>query len=175
MSEDATPKQEATAPAAPKGGKKLLIIALAGSLVVGGALGAFVTGPLFARQRGYVVAPDSAVADSAGEHGDEAAATNAPVHPLDNLVLNPAGSNGTRFLMVNVAIEVKDDKIAQEISARDAEARDAVLRVLGGKTVEELSDVSRRDALKEELQQALNTLFPKGAIRRLYFPQFVIQ
>jgi flagellar FliL protein len=177
MSDTEAPTTQETEPPPARGGAKLLIIALVGSLLVGGALGTFVTGPLFARQRGYVVAADSTAAEHA-EGGEGGHATGAPtnsVHPIDNLVLNPAGSNGTRFLMVNVAIEVKDDKVAQAISARDAEARDAVLRVLGSKTVEELSDVTRRDALKKEVQDALGALFEKGSIRRLYFPQFVIQ
>jgi flagellar protein FliL len=180
MTDQAAPQTEDTPPAdAPKkGGGKIAIIALVASLAVGGAVGVFVTGPLFARQRGYVVAAaDSAQEGGEGEHGKkgEKEGPKTVVHALDNLVLNPAGSSGTRFLMVNVAIEVKDDKVTQEINARDAEARDAVLRVLGTKTVEELTDIGKRDAIKKEVQDALTALFPRDAIRRLYFPQFVIQ
>jgi flagellar FliL protein len=183
MTDQAAPQTEETPPAdAPKkGGGKVAIIALVASLAIGGAVGVFVTGPLFARQRGYVVATaDSAHEGSEGgegEHGKkgEKDGPKTVVHSLDNLVLNPAGSSGTRFLMVNVAIEVKDDKITEEMNNRDAEARDAVLRVLGAKTVDELTDIAKREGIKKEVQDALMVLFPKDAIRRLYFPQFVIQ
>ena len=95
---------------------------------------------------------------------------------MPNLVLNPAGSNGTRFLMCEVAIELSDEKPADVLTARDAEVCDAILRVLGVKSVEELSDVAHRDGMKDEVRQALDKLFKrKGAVRRLYFPQFVIQ
>ncbi len=71
---------------------------------------------------------------------------------IDNLVLNPSGSGGTRHLMLSVAVEVKDDADAEQMKARDAEVRDAVLHVLGSKTVDELADIAARDSLKLELR-----------------------
>ena len=95
---------------------------------------------------------------------------------MDNLVLNPAGSNGTRFLMAAVATEVKDDKVKEEMLGRDAELRDDVLRILGQRTVEQLVDMSLREGLKKELVDTLNArLKSKTAVKRVYFPQFVIQ
>ena len=95
---------------------------------------------------------------------------------IENLVLNPAGSNGTRFLMAAVAAEVKDEKIDEEMGQRDAELRDAVLRILGERTVDQLAEMSLRDALKNELVDSLNArLKSKTAVKRVYFPQFVIQ
>ncbi len=66
----------------------------------------------------------------------------------------------------------------EEIKSRDSEVRDVILRVMGSKTVEELSDMSHREAIKEELADSLGTLFKKAKkkpIHRVYFPQFVIQ
>jgi flagellar FliL protein len=95
---------------------------------------------------------------------------------MENLVLNPAGSNGTRFLMAAVAAELKDEKVKEDMTARDAELRDAVLRLLGERTVDQLSDVTMREELKKQLTDSLNSrLGMKGAIKRVYFPQFVIQ
>jgi flagellar protein FliL len=90
-------------------------------------------------------------------------------------VLNPAGTGGTRFLMVSVAIETKDAATNDEMNARDAEVRDLTLRLLGSKTVDQLADVTQRDAIRHELLGRLSKLFAPGAIRQLYFPQFVIQ
>jgi flagellar basal body-associated protein FliL len=41
--------------------------------------------------------------------------------------------------------------------------------------VDQLADVTQRDALSRELAARLGTLFEPGAIRKIYFPQFVIQ
>ena len=95
---------------------------------------------------------------------------------MENLVLNPAGSNGTRFLMAAVAAEVKDEKVKEEMNGRDAELRDAVLRVLGERTVDQLADMALREGIKTEVIDSLNArLQSKTAVKRVYFPQFVIQ
>lgn len=175
---------EPPAKGAPRGG--LLIGALLGSLVIGGAAGLLAVGPMVARKAGYVSVAHAATGASGeeakgkaeGEHGEgaeggEAAAT---LHLIDNLVLNPAGSGGSRFLMLAAALELADATSVDELKARDAEARDVVLRVMGVRTVEELAEMSNRELLKRELADSLGTLFgKKKVIRRVYFPQFVIQ
>jgi flagellar FliL protein len=78
--------------------------------------------------------------------------------------------------MLAAALEFSDAAMVEETKARDAEVRDIVLRVMGARTVEELSEMSNREAIKKELADSLGTLFKKKkAIRRIYFPQFVIQ
>lgn len=181
---------EAPAKSGPKG--VVLIGALVGSLLIGGAGGVFAVGPMLAKKSGYVVAPhaagDSTATEggAAGEHGGEAAAGEhggkegeagaGNLHLVDNLVMNPAGSGGSRFLMLAAAIEFADAAQVEETKARDAEVRDIILRVMGAKTVEQLSEMVNREGIKQELADSLGTLFKKKkAIRRIYFPQFVIQ
>jgi len=178
MSEEEQPAEEASAPAKP--GMMLVIASLLGGLVIGGLGGSFALGPMLAKK---FAAPKSAEAATTeekeegkgdGEHSEKK--TGATVHMMENLVLNPSGSNGTRFLMAAVAAEVKDEKVKEEMAGRDAELRDAALRILGVRTVEQLADVTLREALKKELVDSLNArLASKTAIKRIYFPQFVIQ
>lgn len=175
----------------PKG--VVLIGALVGSLLIGGAAGVFAVGPMLAKKSGYAVAPsahaaasDDSTDDSAdGEEHDapadgkgEAAAGGGNLHLIDNLVLNPAGSGGARFLMLATAIEFSEAARVDETKARDSEVRDVILRVLGAKSVDELSEMSYRESIKAELADSLGALYKKSkkkAIRRIYFPQFVIQ
>lgn len=181
----------ADAPPAPTGLKaKLPLIAiLAVGLAVGGGTGAAVVGPMVAKKMGKVVAPaahsDSAAAAEAeggadgehapaeGEKGKEGAAA-AAMHVLENLVLNPAGSGGSRFLLLSVAIEPGGIS-AEEFTNRDAELRDIILTSLGSKTVDELVDMSARERIKTGVQAAITERFGKKAVKRLYFPQFVVQ
>lgn len=180
--------EEAPAKSGPKG--VVLIGALLGSLAIGAAAGLFAIGPMAARKAGYVVTvSDSAAAHGeggegdatghgaegeGGEGGEGGAAAN--LHLIDNLVLNPAGSGGARFLMLSAAIELRQASQIEELKARDAETRDLVLRVMGARTVEELAELSNREPLKQELADSLGAFFKdRKAIRRVYFPQFVIQ
>ena len=191
MSDPLENPAEGGAPPPAKSGPKgaVLIGALVGSLVLGGAAGMFAVGPLVAKKSGYVVLPhpagDSATAEGEGEKSSEKGGEKekgkegesaSSLHLIDNLVLNPAGSGGSRFLMLAAAVEFNDSKLVEEMKTRDAEARDVVLRVLGARTVDELSEMKNREAIKKELADSLGVLFgKKKAIRRVYFPQFVIQ
>ncbi|MGQ0646110.1 MAG: flagellar basal body-associated FliL family protein [Gemmatimonadaceae bacterium] len=186
-SEDAAPPPPRKAPRG-----VVLIGALVGGLVAGAAAGLFAVGPMVAKRSGYAVsdsvlaavAADSAASDgehaAEGEHaGKEGEAGPSNLHLIDNLVLNPAGSGGTRFLMVAAAVEFKDAQLVEQFKARDAEVRDLVLRVMGARSVEQLADMTTREALRREIADSLVMMVPKAArkqaIRRVFFPQFVIQ
>jgi flagellar FliL protein len=97
------------------------------------------------------------------------------VHEIENLVVNPASPNGARFLLVTTAIVVKDAGAIEELAARDAEIRDRIVDLLSGRTIEELGDPTRREALKTDLAAAIGALFPEGVVKRVLLPQFVIQ
>ena len=97
MSSEANESTEAEAPA--KKRNLPLILAVVGAVVVGSAGGIFVAGPMIA---GKSSAPDAAAEAKA----EEEAAAPKPVYQIDNLVLNPAGTEGTRFLMATVAVAV---------------------------------------------------------------------
>ena len=202
MANQPTPAADAPAPAKPK--LPVLIGMVAVGLLVGGASGALFVGPMVAKKMGkttpVVVAAtdeheeaaaaegehdDSENADSehaeepaAEDHGkpaDGGAAEAAPVHLLENLVLNPAASGGSRYLLLSVAIEVGTAKAGENFKTRDAELRDIILTALGTKTVEDLTEITHREAFKTELQTAINARFGKKAVKSLYFPQFVVQ
>lgn len=163
--------------------KLLLAAVLVVGALAGGGAGAVFAGPMLAEMILGPADASAAVADSAAAgHGDEESddhggghGAGAASHLVENLVLNPAGSNGTRFLMASVSLDLAEAGAAAEMEARDAEVRDALLTVLGHKTVEQLTDIAARDSLKSELKSAVSALFPQGTVRGIYLPQFVIQ
>ncbi|WP_337171999.1 flagellar basal body-associated FliL family protein [Gemmatimonas aurantiaca] len=181
------PQAAEAAPSKPK--LPLLIGMVAVGLAVGGGTGAAVLGPMAAKKMGKatpVVAADSAAeGEAGGEHGAPAEGGHggegakgggaAEVLLLENLVLNPAGSGGSRFLLLTVAIEAGKPPALEQFKARDAELRDIVLTALGTKTVDQLTDITQRDQFKSELQAAVDARFGKQSVKRLYFPQFVVQ
>lgn len=181
----ATPEEEA--PSGPKS-KLPLIAAIVVGLAVGAGSGAAVIGPIVAKKLG-VSAPattDSAAAHAEagaegadpgkdGEAGGKGGATAPPVLLLENLVLNPASSGGSRYLLMSIAIESVDKASVDALTLRDAELKDLILTTLGKKTVDELSNVVGRDVIKAELIVAVQERFGKNSIKQLYFPQFVIQ
>lgn len=153
----------ANATAAPAGKQKVIILAVAG-LVAGAAAGLFGVGPILAKNK------------AAAPHTPKVDEVVAPVtHEFQNIVLNPAGSNGARFLMVSAAFELKDGGAQQTMKDREPEIRDRILALLGQKTIEDLTDITQRELLKKQVLDAVAPLFKPGAVRKVFFPQFVIQ
>ena len=177
MSNEPAPDQ--TAEAAPTGGKaKLPMIAMiAVGLAIGGGTGAAFVGPMVAKKMGKAPEAHAAEgAEAAGGHEPEGEpGPAAPVHLMENLVLNPAGSGGSRFLLLSVAIEAGSSTMEADMTARDAELRDIILTSLGTKTVDQLTDIANREGIKSEVHAAIAARFGKSSIKRLYFPQFVVQ
>lgn len=166
---DQAPEKEVSdeAAAQPKSGARIgaLPIMIVVGLLAGGGLGAFATGPMLARR---LAAPPAAA-----KKADDGAPR--PLHAIDNLVLNPAGSGGTRFLMVNATLQLRDAVAEQLVKDREAEVRDRIIGLLGKKTVDELSDIGRRDAIKRQVLASVAPMFPRGTVLKVFFPQFVIQ
>ena len=159
------PAGEAAAPAK-SSMKGIILLALAG-LVAGAPTGLFVTGPLLAKR--------SASAPAKPKAGSKSLETSSVAHSIENLVLNPAGSNGTRFLMVSATFELKDGGTENQMKEHDAEVRDHILSILGKKTVDELTDIAQREQIKKDVLDSVGALFDKGAVKKVFFSQFVIQ
>lgn len=164
------------APASTGPGKVVLIGAVAGTLLVGAAAGLLVIGPKVAGARAPAADSTHAEGAAADDHAGGAKPAGAAVHTIDNMVLNPAQSNGSRFLLVATAVEVSEPGLVDQLKTRDAEARDVLINVMGRRTVEQLTDLAQRDSLRAEIAAALNEMLrkPKG-VRRVYFSQFVVQ
>jgi flagellar FliL protein len=161
-----SPENDSPAAAAPARGKVMGMAA--GGLVIGLAAGFLGVGPMVARNK--------AAQPAAAEHHEEKRESSGGVSwPLENLVLNPAGSGGVRFLMVNATFEMKDEAAKEAAKEKEAEARDVILALLGQKPIEVLTDIKQREAIKKEVLAAVAPLFPKGVVTKVFFPQFVIQ
>lgn len=94
---------------------------------------------------------------------------------IENLLINPAQSNGNRFLVVSIGVETPSDNVIAELGEKDIVIRDAILRLLSRRTDEELSSIEIREDLKREILEELNGILQKGKIDRLYFTQFLLQ
>jgi flagellar protein FliL len=166
---------------APKSGPPIVMIGIiAGALVLGGAGGAFLVGPRIvaarnaAKPAAHAKAGDQAAAD-AEKPGKQGAGDKHGLYRIENLIVNPAGSQGTRFLMATVAFEVADEKMAATLKERDVQLRDAVISALEGDTLDELTHPGGRDSVKAQVARAVKPLTSDVRGLRIYLPQFVIQ
>jgi flagellar basal body-associated protein FliL len=155
-------------PAAPKKWLGPAIIGLA--LVLGAALGKFAIAPRLAS------APASAPTEEAGGASGHGTETKPSLQVrIDNIVVNPLGSQGSRFIMASVVFEVADASAEAGLRARESEVRDLISAVIGARTLERLTMAGARDSLKLSLADSARHLLPPGSTLRVLLPQFVIQ
>ena len=179
--------EKAAAPARPKVTLPLMLIGVvAGGLVAGAALGSLLVAPQVNRMRHA-----AAMASASGPHDKHAKKESkskmekkkgeegkAPVYKIDNLIVNPAGSQGQRFLMCTVAIESDDSKALETLREHEIELRDRVITLLSKQSLDRLTAESARESLRTELLLAIKpALGPddQDVELKVYLPQFVVQ
>jgi len=183
MAEAATAAAAATAaPAAegaPVAGKKtgLMVGLTVGGAILGGLVASFVIAPrVIARQGHAAVAASTAESGSeeGGEHGGKPAGERKLVE-LSNIIVNPAGSQGSRFLMTTVAFSVADEKAYTVLKDHEVEVRDRVTSILESRTMAQLTGPGARDSVKLAIATMAGTLIGPKVSVQVYLPQFVIQ
>ena len=94
---------------------------------------------------------------------------------INDLLINPAGTDGKRFLVISIGLETKSGDVIAELEQKDIVVRDAILRLLSSYTDAELASIQLRGRLKDEILSELNRILQKGEIDRLYFTQYLLQ
>lgn len=107
----------------------------------------------------------------AGNTAEEA----SQVLVIKDLIINPAGTNGTRFLLTTVGLEVPSAEIKAELEQKEIQTRDILNTVLTSKGLDELTIPQFKETLRKEIQEKLNANLRSGKISNVYFSKFIIQ
>jgi flagellar FliL protein len=94
---------------------------------------------------------------------------------LDPFIVNLADQPEIRYLKIVVKLEVENELVATDLSARVAQVRDAVLVLLSSKDVNSVRTPQGKFQLRDEITQRVNGLLPKPGVRAAYFTDFVVQ
>jgi flagellar protein FliL len=115
---------------------------------------------------------------SESKPAEETKVDEGPVfsYQTKDIIVNPRGSGGKRFLMTQVGIFVSDEKFKKEIEeGREAQINGLINQFLSSKTTDELIEIERRDTLRIELKEILNKEIPGNKIKNVFFSKFVVQ
>lgn len=97
------------------------------------------------------------------------------IYSVKDVVVNPAGSQGMQFILVNFGFEVKEDSDANILEKREVQVRDILIKILGSKTIDELDDPADKEMLRQEIKEKLDDLLSPGHLMNVYFSNFIIQ
>jgi flagellar FliL protein len=163
-------------------GRALVILAI----IVADACAAFLVvkaiAPVLVASRAEQAAANANAApaeqpEKASEHKAAAGHENAlgTIDLVSDLVVNPAGTDGTRYLCTTVALETIVPEVSEEIKSREAQIRDVLIEILSRRSIGDLADLAARDQLRNEIRVGVNGLLTSGEVVGVYFSNFVLQ
>lgn len=184
---DATAAPSAEQPAAaPAGKKKLMLfggIGL-GAIVIGVALALLVVKPMLAPSAetpssAEVKPPKDSHKPSHDDHGAKDSHGNAQggsrIYTIDDIVINPAGTGGSRFLSASIGFELESEAVVMEFRAREPMIRDALITILSSKTVAQLTDARQKEITRYQIKKRVAELMKTEQLAGVYYTDFVLQ
>jgi flagellar FliL protein len=117
--------------------------------------------------------------EGGGEHGKKEAKKPAEFGKMVTLEqftvnLSTPGSSSSKFVRVNVSLEVANDDTEAEVNAKMPQIRNVIIDLFNSKRVSDLSTADGRDYLREEIKNALNGFLVHGKVKGVYFTNFML-
>jgi len=106
-----------------------------------------------------------------GKEGGKEGAT----YEFQNVVVNLAGTMGTRYLKTTFLVTGVDAGIKTAFDAAKPRLTDVTLNVLGSLTLADLEEPGAKNVIREKLVAAYNQALGKKVAEQVYFSDFVIQ
>lgn len=156
-------------------GKMGFIAVLAASILLPAAGGGWIAYSKYDRLVAIAASAGIEIGTKDAEEPEHKAVQYGQFMQIENMIINPAGSSGKRYLLVSLGLESQSPVVLEEIKTKDVVVRDTVLKVLGVRTIDELADINRRNELKSQIRDAINGVLSEGEVSRMYFTQFVLQ
>jgi len=116
-------------------------------------------------------APAAGKSGKAGKDGKEV----APTYEFQNVVVNLAGTMGTRYLKTSFLITGADANIKGVFEAAKPKLTDVTLNVLSSLTLADLEEPGAKNVIREKLVTAYNQALGRKVAEQVYFSDFVIQ
>ncbi|MBN1211354.1 MAG: flagellar basal body-associated FliL family protein [candidate division Zixibacteria bacterium] len=176
--------KENAEPEKKKGSSKLILFGGIGLAVVvlGVVLAMFVIKPMMAGSDEGAV-DEAQVSNTHEEDAPKKPKTRKPkdgtseafVYAIKDIVINPAGTGGSRFLSVSFGFEIESSELAAEFERRELLVRDALITIMSSKTVAQLTDAKQKEIIRYQIKKRLSKLLDTEDLAAVYYTDFVLQ
>jgi flagellar FliL protein len=120
-----------------------------------------------------------AQAGQANETRQEASAGHSEpgqIQLIDNIIVNPAGTNGTRYLSTSIGLEFqKSEETAKKMEELTPILRDILITILSSKSLDELSSPQIREQIRLEIQNGISAAISPEKVMKVYFVDYILQ
>jgi flagellar protein FliL len=109
-----------------------------------------------------------------GKDGKDAK-ESAPNYEFTNVVVNLAGTMGTRYLKTSFLVTGSDANIKAVFEGAKAKLTDVTLNVLSSLTLADIEEPGAKNVIREKLVAAYNQALGRKVADQVYFSDFVVQ
>jgi flagellar FliL protein len=170
--EESEPKVEATEEQPKKSGGLLKTIIIFGVMQLILAAGAFATFKTIIKPRMAAAGEmkNGLKENKAAEIG------SGEIFLVENIIVNPAGTNGTRYLSTSIGLEIeKNEKSAERMKELTPVIRDILIAIFSSKTLDELGSIEGKEIVRKEILERVNLASAPWHISKVYFVDYVLQ
>ncbi len=93
---------------------------------------------------------------------------------MEQLVVNPANTNGRRYLMVEISLEMNVEHIPM-METNNPKVKQELIETFSKRTVSQLTTASERDVIRREVTDIINSSIGETSVQNLYFTKYVLQ
>lgn len=142
------------------------------------AVGQFVLIPQLQKKLGSPIVAEAVAESASAGHGAESKGggkDGAPTFEFQNVVVNLAGTMGTRYLKTTFMVTGADASIRSVFETNKAKLTDVTLNVLSSLSLADLEEPGAKNVLREKLVAAYNQALGRKVAEQVYFSDFVVQ
>ncbi len=110
-----------------------------------------------------------------GEGKAAPAAASKQTATLNKLLVNVAGTMGSRYLLSSIVLSGKGADFVAKVAQNEPQLRDMASGLLSTKTIAELEKPGSRNTIRGELLAGFNTILGNSSVQDIYFTEFAIQ
>ena len=107
-------------------------------------------------------------------HG-KSAASGKPSMQFGKVLVNVAGSLGSRYLLTNFTLIGANSEFKDKVEANKDQLMDQTIGTLRIKTIQDLERPGSANMIRTELISVFNAVLGNGVIKEIYFTEFAIQ
>jgi flagellar FliL protein len=156
------------------------LLAIVAAPAASWAICVFVLIPRFKTELETVVVAESpakpAVAKGSG-HGKASgeAASSKNGYKFENIVVNLAGTMGTRYLKTTFLVTGGDEALVATFESNRVVLVDVTLNVLSSLSLTDLEEAGAKNLIREKLVQSYNQALGRKVAEQVFFSDFVVQ
>jgi flagellar FliL protein len=109
------------------------------------------------------------------ERGVKVASNGKTSVPLSKILVNIAGSMGSRYLLASITLASDKEDFGETVLSNEAQLLDLGAGVLSSRSIGDLEKPGARNIIRAELLTVFNNALGAGSVQDLYLTEFAIQ